>query len=207
MNIISRDEYTGQIWFPAGKSNTCDFATKTCLDCCPQEDNIKLRYTYKYFLERKPEIISKRIQKELLEQGCVVLYWFESGDCPRKMTNHIYKIQSILANEGIVQLGFTRNQDLWRLANTLKNMRMVLTVENKVLAKKLSEDGLVGVPNYKTQYVSIYRDVFEIIACSQSWTLPTCGAWLSEANEIYESWCCECLRNKRGCFVNFRKVS
>jgi len=207
VKILYHEEKTAYISFPAGlpkDGGTCEFATTICLKECPQERNKLLLATLKFFEIHNPEYIVKIIKEQVAELECKVLYWFWSGDCPTRLTTKINQIQKYLGDAGIIQMGFTRNIELWELSQQIPNMRFVLTVESEEAAESFAERGkVVGVPDYKKETVRIYLEGTCYAICGDGWI--GCGSWWIEtAANVFQAYCAQCYENLRGCFTNFQ---
>lgn len=157
------------IFFPVGKlknGGTCEFSTEICLDECAAfknatKDNIipyeiKLRIYNEISKNPIGEIISQ-ILTELDDLKTNILYWFASGDCPKKLTKKLAMLIIKLSKEHvIIQQGFTRNKELWRRVRKEEDVRLCLTVENgKIKNEDKAEGALFAIPDYSTGGVKI----------------------------------------------------
>lgn len=201
------------IFFPVGKldeGGTCEFASKKCLEVCGAFKNAtatnKIEYEAKYnafvdITQRKTHDIIWKIVKEVKELNSDILYWFASGDCPSEFTSRIAYIIEGLSYIIPVQIGFTRNQELWEKTNRLDNVRIALTLEKPYKSKlqRMSSLGTIAIPNYNTGNIKLYR-------CTQSHT--SCGAGIVYVKKLGETIkkkadCSNCFKEKIGCFQDF----
>ena len=210
MKILYSEEEVAHIHFPAGlpkDGGTCEFATETCLKNCPQERNKLLCETLRFFEKHTVEYITETIREQISELGCILLYWFWSGDCPSRLTVKVNQVQKQLSLADVTQIGFTRNIELWRLSQSIPNIRIVLTIESEDRVESLAEEGrLVGVPDYTKETVRIYLDGTYHAICGDGWL--GCGShWLEECGEVYEAICSKCYKAMRGCFTDLSLVA
>ncbi len=180
---------------------TCDFMTKKCKAHCGYRVN---RFEEDVFEELKIESASNiklKIRDELREYKCKMLSWFATGDCPEDMTDKITTIIDWLAEEGFIQCGFTRNKRLWENLLPLNNVTLGLTVEDHNKAKRMSDRGLISVPDYDSWTVTLYKEGSSIYNCGGGFG-TTCGEGfvITKASEVYPEDCGQCYDNSRGCF-------
>lgn len=195
----------GAVMFPIGRppKGTCEFATEKCLKSCyvlkdaeydeemaiPGSDK---KFIYDQFMNRPVEWICDEIKYELDGLQTPILHWFGSGDCLKKDIKKICKIiDEISKDEYIVQMGFTRNLELWK---KYKNI-FALTIESKEEAGK--KTGLFSIPNYKKQISVMYATWYDLIGgfCGAT----SCRDYKSRIVEHAIN-CKTCLRLKAGCF-------
>jgi len=156
------------LFFPVGKlenGGTCEFATLECLKkCCAFKGGEKIDFDLKqkcfdYFRINTKEIILEKIIQELKEKGETILTWFASGDCPKFLTSKFAWIVHRLDNEGIIQVGFTRNDYLYDYTSLdIKNGKVLLTMENY---QGIKTSGLYSIPDYKTGAINIIKVIGE----------------------------------------------
>ncbi len=146
---------TGAIFFPLGlpPAGTCEFSTESCRKNCyvvsdslfdfeshiPKEE---AKDIYEYII-KEPSIdkLCQKIELELMGLHTSILHWFGTGDCP---TKDVDKISSVIGAmpRGIVQMGFTRNIELWERHKDI----FALTVEKR--EDMGDRDGMFSIPNY-----------------------------------------------------------
>jgi len=225
--LIHHFSGVGAIFFPVGKldeGGTCEFATDTCLCQCAAfknaTENNKIPYekkeaAYKFITTKKYNDVVVEILKELHAINSRILYWNASGDCPDANTKRVSHLVEILSECGIVQMGFTRNFDLWNNVRELSNVHMVLTVEsfNDVPDdwKDIGEENIFAYPDYKTGETVLflydweYREPRYEYRCGTLSTggQPTrCkghGSYVFKEIETH-SRCDICYEKKLGCF-------
>lgn len=212
---FSLDGKVSGIYFPTGKKATCEFASKNCLIHCfaisRSKDKNKiaveeLKKVYQFFKENKSTIIAGYILKELNDNKIKMLHWFVSGDCTESDEDRIISVIEILADENIIQCGFTRNKSFWDKANNLKRFHkeflhflkhkplitFALTVEEKSKAIDISLDGLVSFPNFKNGTFDLYKNRRITTGCSTRDRIEKIN---TDAN------CLKCYFNAIGCFT------
>lgn len=191
------------IFFPIGKledDGTCEFHTTKCLlvcaaiNCDSAEKEIigheLKKVTHDFIVEEDIFKVLHKITEELKDMKSNILYWFASGDCERKHIGKIIKIIKYLAEEGIVQCGFTRNKELWEKIGHYANI--ALTLESFVEVRKTQSAGLFAIPDYKTTKVKIYRGTFHSGTCGMS--------FFTYKNIKRKANCVECYKQSQGCF-------
>lgn len=202
MNILRDFSGIKAIFLPVLIS--CEFATEKCIaNCIPvqhqktegnDEDAID---SFLFIFSSKPETIAAYIVTCL--SSCKFLYWFATGDCPLSKTEHILRIMEILKECGIIQIGFTRNRKLWKLAGR-SGTRLVLTIEDKSEIKAFEKtDGLLFIPDYKTGKGEMYslREQKVVRSCGSDYSVYDMVGTDKRDN------CMECFSNKIGCFTDF----
>ncbi len=182
------------IFFPSGKikdGGSCSFATPICLKFCESSKaNQKEKDIFKYITTADSLEVFHKILNELGEDK--LLYWFASGDCPPKHKQRIASLIKALAERDIIQLGFTRNKKLWETLVDVSNCYIILTIEDKKEAEKISNDRIVAVPDYKEGKVNLYKNGFHYGGCGAD--------WYEFEDIICENDCRECYEVSRGCF-------
>jgi hypothetical protein len=146
--------------------------------------------------------LADTIKSELQTTGCDILTWFATGDCPEAMTGKITVIMALIEEAGFIQCGFTRNRKLWKWSQNLPNTRLGLTVESKVKAIKLSEEGLISLPDYDSWTITLFQRGKAKYNCGGGFG-ATCGEAfvIPMAEEVYPEDCGQCYTAKRGCFL------
>lgn len=157
MNLLYRQGNYGSLCFPYGKhadGGSCDFATPTCLEHCSEQYSAMswFKDVLAFFESNNIITIYKKITEELNRNNFKLLYWFDCGDCPKRLTDKVLAIIDQLHNDGIIQLGFTRNKIFWKKVNMIDGIRFMLTVENK---KNIKGEGFYALPDYDTAYTQI----------------------------------------------------
>lgn len=184
------------VYFPTGlpkNGGSCHFATTKCLKwCLSSTANRREGQIYKFFTTAPLNRVFAKVFSEVQRDGSNMLYWFASGDCPPKSTTRILKLMKQFSDAGIIQLGFTRNQKLWEGSLKLENSHLVLTVEPMKEAKKLSDKGIVGVPNYNDGIVHLYKERHHSGGCGAD--------WYEFKEVIRENDCQACREEQNGCF-------
>ncbi len=197
------------IFFPVGKPprGTCEFSTDKCLTNCAAFKNADLKniigyrakkHTLDYFKKESVFKICDKIIEELSDMDERILYWFASGDCPKSLQGKIINIIHHLIVEGIIQLGFTRNECLWEKTQSVSisylGVHLAFTVEStKEAREKQIFRGLVAVPNYKTSKISLYK---------ANLYSGSCGESRKRYDELrHEDNCMECYQKEIGCFA------
>lgn len=230
MKLVHKDGTVPSIFFPAGlpkHGGSCHFTTKTCLGKCWATDpNTLEKAILKEFRTVPADELANRIHMELLDIGTLFLQWFAYGDCPPKLTEKIAWIIEYLKAKNVTQLGFTRNKKLWKKVRGL--IPMALTVENEQEAKDLSSSYYQGVtdrkyynnyltawPDYNNSETHLYWGI-EMVKVGDEMVEKVIGGgncgggWYknvkqnvteAQPNEIFESDCLLCSRDKRGCFA------
>lgn len=170
MKILRPFTGTGAVFFPLGQppEGTCEYATKKCENECyangrknPNFDE-ELRISekekkriYKYFMTTSIRDICYEIFVELDGLQTPILHWFGSGDC---LIKDIERISAIIkgVDKSIVQMGFTRNKELW---NRHKDI-FALTIESEKEAT--DDEGIYAIPNYENQTSIMYSPKYQI---------------------------------------------
>lgn len=213
MNILHPHAGAAGVYFPIGllkNGGTCEFANKVCLEkCCAKDSRIDAEYKihkrtvkalYKYMITQPIFRVLDKIMTELEELEMNIIHWFASGDCQKKDEKRIYSlIESISREYGeIIQCGFTRNYNLWDEVNRYtENTYLVLTQESDSDRKYSDIKGLIGIPDYETNIVHIWKK-YEYYG--------GCGGSTYEWKEINEpAMCSECFKKNQGCFYTKEK--
>jgi len=201
------------LFFPVGKlrdGGSCEFITeKCCVECfaCSLDTDMGIeselkKQIYEYFAKTSPSRVVRQILKELKEAKCEIFTWFASGDCPSKLTNKFYTIIKKLDTEGVIQTGFTRNNDLWKKCSGLSKSRILLTVES---VDDQLVPGWYSLPNYKIGAIDIVEVRLEKVRVSAG-----CGGGYYEDHikaigkdtSHLKLDCQSCYRQKTGCFID-----
>lgn len=170
MKLLRPFTGTGAVLFPVGvpPNGTCEFATRTCLKCCYAEDPNDMNFDeelripesekwkiYECFVQMPVDLICAKILKDLDGLQTPILHWFGSGDC---QTKDIDKISSIIKSIGeqIVQMGFTRNIELWQRHKEI----FALTIDSK--DDTLDKYGMYAVPDYEAQTSIMYVPSYQV---------------------------------------------
>jgi len=200
------------VFFPAGKledGGTCEFASCECLEKCAAFSNAtnknKIGYQPKYealeFITKQPIfVVCNKILEEMSRLESRILYWFAAGDCMRRHTQRIASIMRHLSLEGVIQCGFTRNRTLWGIASEISGLHLALTIEDEEAAKKLSNEGIVVIPDYESEKILFYFNTRHYGSCGVKGYND-----LSELS-IGDS-CKDCYKNRLGCFARTEKDS
>ncbi|MCG8430399.1 MAG: hypothetical protein MJA29_04425 [Candidatus Omnitrophica bacterium] len=185
-----------------GKYGTCDFMTKTCAEECRVSKSLPEIRSYSFFVKNDAKTIINRMLQEIEDNKATnLVWWCESGDCPASMTEKISNIMHCISDAGIPQSGFTRNKALWSRANNIKNCNIALTVENEQEAVRLSEHGLISLPNYKTWKVKIFVEGQLYLCGGGGVGVPSCGMGGVEQDDYWgEEDCSICFKNGKGCY-------
>jgi len=226
-NLLYSFSGVAAIFFPVGRlknGGTCEFLSKRCENECAAFKNgtmnnsipykTKLRIYNEIFKNPMDEII-KRIISEMTEMDTKILYWFASGDCPRKLTQKLSELIIRLSKEYVMtQQGFTRNKKLWQSFKGSDNIRFCLTIENEDKISNIDEEDkegtLFAVPNYETGNVKIIGFPWVI---SKPQFEYHCGslfnpAYRNKTHTYYERTvlevskcydCQKCYNEKKGC--------
>lgn len=199
---------TGSVFFPIGPPpfGTCEFASASCLSFCyaarnefpdydeelliPEDEKQK---TYELFIIKAVDELADMIEDDLDGLQTPILSWFGSGDCPSKLTVKVGRVIARVASRypDIVQMGFTRNAELWR---THKNI-FALSIESKDEAA--GREGLFSIANYKTQTSIMYSPSYKVHGgyCGP----VVCRDLYDEELEHFIN-CRTCYRLGTGCF-------
>ena len=213
MKLIHPFSGVAAIFFPVGKlknGGTCEFATAKCLKECVAFKNAtkqnKIDYKDKYnaftrIIENDIFDLTYQLAKQVRESHTNILYWFASGDCPSKHTTRIVDVIGRCSSVIPVQMGFTRNEELWETANRIGNVRLILTLErlNKSKIQSMSTSGVIAVPDYEKGDIQLYRNKESIGGC---------GANIAYYERLgkrfkHKANCNICFREKTGCFQDF----
>jgi hypothetical protein len=155
MKILRPFTATGGVFFPIGlpPNGTCEFSTKTCRKYCYavndslydfETKNItqeEMWEIYNSFINWPINKLINKIEKELDGLQTPILHWFGTGDCETKNIQRISEVIESVPNY-IVQMGFTRNEELWKLWPNI----FALTIEKLEYAE--GKSGMFSIPNY-----------------------------------------------------------
>ncbi len=163
MSLLYKQGTYGSICFPYKKS--CEFATKKCLVQCSDRycDSTLAEKTFEAFKRCTALQLFTTINTEMKDNDYKLLAWFDSGDCPKDMTDKVIELIFQFHEKGYSQIGFTRNKKLWKAVRGLyekdegysdikTKTRFLLTVER---GRKITDEGYYAIPDYKKQRVCI----------------------------------------------------
>lgn len=221
MKILRQISGAAGIFFPIGlpPEGTCKFATETCLAKCialkDKEDGKGLRVSqdvkkniHNFFITKPSIEVCFKIIQEMGQMHVNILHWFMSGDClPEDEKRIVNIIETLWKNTGVVQVGFTRNEDFWN--NIRHRSNIVLTCESKMgtfgdrFSTKDNYGRIYGVPDYT-------GDIVELYIVDKSSGVSRCGACGSQfvgydyygvrTKDVRPVNCAQCLKSKEGCF-------
>jgi len=193
------------IFFPNGKlcnGGTCEFASKICLKECGALKNAIGDKTIGYaaknktfqFIIKQPVFAScGKITKEMEKAKSKILHWFAAGDCMGKYTDKIVEIIKHLSTDGLIQCGFTRNENLWKKVCKVENVHLVFTIESKKRAKLFMGEGMIIVPDYIETTAELYKKGISCGTCD--------GIYYELSKRIKIAADCNlCYEKKCGCF-------
>ncbi len=200
---------TGAVCFPIGlpkDGGTCEFATEQCLKyCCAKGDfeydeeihisHEEKEVIHETFMATMPiDWILDEIVKELDGLQTTLLYWFGAGDCMTKDLKRICELIDKMPG-GIVQMGFTRNVDLWKRYKRI----FALTLDNEEDIGK--REGLFALPDYKHTTTNLrlkthQRSGYRGFSCSAVWVTEK---GVDKKIKHYAN-CRTCYRLNFGCF-------
>ena len=224
------NNYVAGIFFPIGspeEGGTCQHASKECVDNCyakkkdyDERVNIpefKKRGILNFFINKPTTSICTEIIKEMEELQAIILSWFASGDCLDEHVNKLFEIMILLQEKGIIQNGFTRNNNLYGkiLRSEEVNydvLRIVFTIESEdIIYRPVCgignyPRGIYGVPDYKRGVVALYY------ATPGYKSYGGCGfgdiTHKFDGKEIeIATNCLGCFKKKIGCFINLGQRS
>ena len=198
--ILFNDNGIPCIYMPVGKpedGGSCAFMTDKCYQNCPScgvvtphEERV-----LKYFLESSSEDIADRMLLELNEYfGKNIISWNSWGDCLPELTGKYIEVMYILNRSRIIQNGFTRNKELWKMAPKLDDLRIALTVDDMDEAKKMSYSGVVCCPDVDNGQARIFIGGELKSRCSGWFCLEV------KSGRTLESDCLMCYVNQTCCF-------
>lgn len=208
--VILAGRRIAEVSWPAysrSKGGTCDFMTEQCKKHCIVTTNEIEEGSLKFF--RDNHIM--RIVRELIEgigklEASILCWFIGSGDCPKGMTDKVFRVMDVLNDMDVIQHGFTRNEELWRRTFDLRKCTMILTVEKDEDIPYSAKGALVAEPNYEKDVVKIYR-IGERWQCSWGcgggWVHPTKTSKYIPKTTVED--CSLCLENNNGCFTLEKK--
>ncbi len=206
-NLLHPDGKILAIYFPPGlpeRSGSCAFASMKCLVNCLSYliQNSITKGTFDAFRKYEAKALTEKLWGQIKEQPIKLMEWFCWGDCPPEMTDKVVDIIKGLSEKGVIQCGFTRNKELWRVVLKVPNVRIGITIEDIDDVKEYAKKGLVAHPQYDSGETELFYKVTNNrhhASCGGSFMRET-------ANGIsYEADCQTCYKNKRGCFTKFEK--
>ncbi len=209
--VFQAGKSAAEVSFPAydGPWGTCDFMTKECRKNCILKSNSMEREAVQFFEEHDARTVARELCAQLEEMGADTLCWFiGSGDCPRRLTAKVAEIVSLISETAFNQNGFTRNKSFWTLCYPLRRkVRLALTVEKSALSKFLLTSerhvgGLIAVPNYNNQTVSIrkigkHAMAPRLVGCGGGWV----DDFKMKSSSVTVEDCSLCALAKRGCYA------
>jgi len=106
-------------------------------------------------MEEPLEVVVRQMLIDLDGLQTHILSWFGSGDCLAKDTSHISAIIQTIPPH-IVQMGFTRNQTLWRLHKDV----FALTIEKESDAP--DHYAMYSVPDYANETSVMFSPRYDV---------------------------------------------
>ena len=159
---------TGSVFFPVGlpPHGTCEHATPECLASCYVIDRSDFdeetripecdkRETYRLMTTESVSDIVDRLLLDLAGLQTHILSWFGSGDC---LDTDVLRISNIIdaIPKRIVQMGFTRNRDLWELHKGV----FALTIEKK--GDATDSAAMYAIPNYAKETSVMFSPYYRV---------------------------------------------
>ncbi len=205
MNLLRPFTGTGAIFFPIGQppNGTCEFSTEECRKYCYAISSSLFDYEtsvseedkwdiYNFIINRPISDICEKIFQELSGLQTPILHWFGTGDCLTKDTDIISSIIDSISKykEDIVQMGFTRNVELWKRYKDI----FALTVEG---VEKIEEEGIFSISDYKNEVSVIYSPSYKV---KGGYCGPITCKDLVDTKLEHQINCRVCCDLKMGCF-------
>lgn len=152
MRLIYRQGNYGSVCFPYKES--CSFATTQCLAQCSEKfnDQAWFKEIFAFFKANDAVRIYCRLRDELSDCKFDFLSWFDSGDCTPGLVQKLVSVITCLSDDGIQQIGFTRNEKLWQKVKDISHVRFIYTIPR---GTKIRTYGYYAVPNFKKQRICI----------------------------------------------------
>ncbi len=207
MKLLRPFTGTGAIFFPIGlpPNGTCEFSTKKCRKYCYAVSDDLFDYEtrvseedkwdiYNYIINRPIADICLKIFKELDGLQTSILHWFGTGDCQTKDIDKVSFIISSISKhikKDVIQMGFTRNVELW---NRHKNI-FALTVKSIDNIKE--KEGMFSISDYKNGVSIMYSPKYNVRG---GYCGPVTCRDLVEAKLTHSINCKVCCDLKIGCF-------
>ncbi len=201
--IVFMDGMFPAIFFPVGKpedGGSCAYLTDHCLQYCPaQETNRHEIRALEFFRNNSVEIIIAKILEDMNLYNIIHLYWWPWGDCLPELTDKISEIILELSEIGLLQNGYTRNMELWKLIKFLgskDNLRFGFHVDTIEEAKEMSANGhVICCPDVTVGKAELYYREKKVARC--------CGIWCEwvTVGDVRVADCQECYLYKQGCFI------
>ncbi len=196
---------TGAIFFPIGlpPRGTCEFSSKSCRKHCyvkksslfdwesTLDDSVR-RETYKFVINESIQRVCSKIREDLSGLQTDILSWFGSGDCETKTIDKISGvIKAIQHSDNIIQMGFTRNEELWKRFPDI----FALSIES--VEEVNGRKGMFSISNYEAQVSVMYSPDHQVRGghCGP----VTCGDMTDMSLEHHLN-CQICHELKLGCF-------
>ena len=168
MKLLRPFTGTGSVFFPIGlpPNGTCEFATAQCRKHCymddPSDFDEETRVPYSETWDIYAGIVAAPLVEvrdqflgDLDGLQTHILSWFGSGDCPSKDVERISALIRLMP-ERIVQMGFTRNEDLWERHPDV----FALTIEDE--EEMTDPDALYSIPDYEAETSVMHTPDYEI---------------------------------------------
>lgn len=200
--IVFMDGMFPAIFFPVGKpedGGSCEFLSEHCLQYCPaQETNRHEIRALEFFKENTIDIIVDKILEDMNLYNIMHLYWWPWGDCLPELTDKISEIMLDLSEIGLLQNGYTRNMELWKLISFMRTkdtLRIGFHVDTVEEAKEMSAHGhIICCPDVTVGKAELYLREKKIARC--------CGIWCEwvTVGDVRVADCQECFLYKQGCF-------
>lgn len=206
MRLLHNDGKVLAIYFPPGlpeRGGSCVFASMKCLVNCLTylTHNDITAETFDAFKNRTEGELSASIWSQIKDKKPRLMEWFCWGDCPPELTQKVSSVMWGLSKNGAIQCGFTRNEELWKIALKIPNARIGITIEDIGSVDDYAKKGLVAYPIYDTGHTKLFYKTDK----TKSSGMCGCTFMYDEAIQInYEADCQTCYENKRGCFTKFR---
>ena len=168
MKLLRPFTGTGSVFFPIGypPNGTCEFATEECYRDCymadPSDFDEETRVTYSETWDIYEAVttdsvveVRDRFLEDLDGLQTNILSWFGSGDCQTKDMDRITALINLMP-ERIVQMGFTRNRELWERHKDV----FALTVQDQ--DEMTDQDALYSIPDYQAETSVMHTPDHEI---------------------------------------------
>jgi len=199
--IVFMDGGLPSIIFPVGlpkDGGSCAYLSEHCLQYCPAKETNKHEVrALKFFKDNNSKIIVNKIIEEVCQEAMIHLYWWSWGDCLPELVDKITDVMWALSGTGILQNGFTRNNNLWRNVNfpQTDNLRIGFHVDTIKEIKIFEKWRVVCCPDVEVGKAELYFNGEKIARC--------CGIWCDwiQRGETRMADCQECYCYKQGCFI------
>ena len=211
------------IFFPIGTpedGGTCQYANKVCLKKCyaldkDYDEGVNIPESEKkdilqFFIGNPIIAVCNEIMKEMDELQATILSWFTSGDCLDDHIDRIYKMMTLLHEEGIIQNGFTRNTKLYEKILRDKKVydnifRIILTLESKNIGNAPScsrnyPAGIWAIPDYGAGITKLYYGKLGYTSYGGCGFNDVTHQFNGKEVKIATN-CLGCFKKKIGCFI------